>query len=1031
MLIPRYYEDLHVLHENTMPDRAYYIPASKAMDSLVYNREESDRFQLLNGNWKFKYYDSIYDLKEKFFEEYYDISTFDVIPVPSVWQNHGYDTHQYTNVRYPFPFDPPYVPQDNPCGAYAVEFDFKREEALPNVYLNFEGVDSCFYVWLNGSYVGYSQVSHSTSEFDVTKYLKDGKNRLAVLVLKWCDGSYLEDQDKFRMSGIFRDVYLLKRPEDGVFDYFVTTKISDTSTKKTASVAIRLKYFHDVVPTDIAICDAKGIEVAQASIHPDNLSGRIPESGTYQTFADLTIHDPVLWNPEMPYLYTLTIKTTGETITDRIGVREIAITDNIVYVNGTAIKFRGVNRHDSDPVTGFTISISQMLKDLTMMKQHNFNAIRTSHYPNAPIFYQLCDEYGFFVIDEADIEAHGPVELFYKDNGWENKSKGWNKPIADNPDFMDAITDRVRKCVHRDKNRPCVVIWSMGNESAFGCTFEEALKWTKEFDCGRLTHYESALYKSDKRKYDFSNLDLYSRMYPSLDDIYGYMANKPDKPYILCEYCHAMGNGPGDFEDYFKVFRQFDEICGGFVWEWCDHGIYKGKAENGKSIYYYGGDHNESLHDGNFCMDGLVYPDRTPHTGLLEYRNVHRPARVVSYDHDKKELILRNYMDFTDLQNLVSITYEVCCDGLVTEKGEINGISIAPHKTGAISLDLSVPQKGKSYLKVYYHQKEVTAGVKEGWLLGFDEVLLSNEDGRNQVGVKLLENKASDSSPIAISEDAAFLTLQGSNFRYVFSKKSGVFEQMEFDGRKLLDQPMHINIWRAPTDNDRNIRWEWFRAHYDHAKARAYKTVYKNFGSEIKIYGTASLSAPAIQKIMDIDTVWTVSNTGIIDISMTVKKNKEFLELPRFGIRLFLDESLDTVTYFGLGPYESYADKCRASSHGLYSDNILNMHEDYIRPQENGSHCDCDYVIMENKEYGVIAVSKDTFSFNASVYTQEELTHKNHNYELTPCQSSVLCLDYAQNGIGSNSCGPELQKNYRLDDTEFCFEIRLLPFKKN
>jgi len=1031
MIIPGYYENLHILHENTMPDRAYYIPASGTMDLLVHNRNASDRFQLLNGDWKFRYYSSIYDLQERFFEEDYDTSTFDVIPVPSVWQNHGYDTHQYTNVKYPFPFDPPYVPQDNPCGAYSVEFNFEKDNAAPNTYLNFEGVDSCFFVWLNGAYVGYSQVSHSTSEFDVTKYLKEGKNKLAVLVLKWCDGSYLEDQDKFRMSGIFRDVYLLNRPENGVFDYFVTTKTPSPDTGEKALVTVHLKYFKDIIPTELTIYDTDRKAVASAAIpaavNPENACN-IKDG--YQAVANLEIENATLWNPELPYLYTFVIKTMQETITDHIGIREIHIIDKVLYINGTAIKFSGVNRHDSDPVTGFTIDTRQMIKDLSMMKQHNFNAIRTSHYPNAPVFYELCDEYGFFVIDEADIEAHGPSELFYEDDSWDNKNNRWNEPIADNPAFTDAITDRVRKCVHRDKNHPCVVIWSMGNESAYGCNFEDALKWTKEFDPDRLTHYESALYRNDSKKYDFSNLDLYSRMYPSFEEIDEYLENEPDKPFILCEYCHSMGNGPGDFEDYFKIFEQHPAMCGGFVWEWCDHGIYKGKAANGKSMYFYGGDHGETVHDGNFCMDGLVYPDRTPHTGLLEYKNVHRPVRAIFYDQHKKELTIRSYMDFTNLADYLTMSYEVCCDGTVTAAGKIQSIPVAPHGTGIVSLDTVIPEKGKTYLKIYYYSKKASAWMPEGYLLGFDELPLSNKDSRNQTSLKLLEHKTDSTHPARLSEDDSFLTLKGDCFLYVFNKKTGLFDKMEFHGREILNQPMNINIWRAPTDNDRNIKNDWMRACYHRAVPRAYKTVYEAAGHEIKICTTSSLAADTIQKIMDIDTVWTVQNNGETDISMSVRINEEFPELPRFGIRLFLDKNLDMVTYYGIGPYESYRDKCRAGSHGLYSENILNMHEDYIKPQENGSHYDCDYVIVENKTNGLIAVSRKAFSFNASVYTGEELTAKKHNYELVPCQSSVLCLDYAQNGIGSNSCGPRLLEEYRLDEKEFCFEMKLIPFTR-
>ncbi|MDO4305836.1 MAG: glycoside hydrolase family 2 TIM barrel-domain containing protein [Eubacteriales bacterium] len=1022
MIVPRYYEDLHMLHENTMPDRAYYIPASQFMDNLAEHREESDRIQMLNGEWKFRYFKSIYDLKENFYEEDYDTDSFDSIPVPGVWQNYGYDTHQYTNIRYPFPFDPPYVPQDNPCGAYSLEFSFRKEEDAPDTFLNFEGVDSCFYVWMNGNYVGYSQVSHSTSEFDVTEYLRDGKNKLAVLVLKWCDGSYLEDQDKFRMSGIFRDVYLLNRPDEAVFDYFVRTETADGC----AYVNVKLKYFQNVVPTELTVCDRDGRIVASGRI--DGEEDFPEDSDGYQAAIRLEIANPRLWNPEEPYLYTLVIETAQETITDRVGIRQITIADHVVYLNGKKIKFRGVNRHDSDPVTGFAIDIGQMKKDLAMMKRHNFNAIRTSHYPNAPYFYQLCDKYGFYVIDEADNESHGPSELFYKDDNWDHKSKRWNEPISDNPEFIEATLDRTMRCVHRDKNRPCVVIWSMGNESAFGCTFEEALAWTKNFDPDRLTHYESALYRSDKRRYDFSNIDLYSRMYPAFEEIYEYLENKPDKPYILCEYCHAMGNGPGDLEDYFRIFQEHDEICGGFVWEWCDHAIYHGQADNGKPIYFYGGDHGEEIHDGNFCMDGLVYPDRRPHTGLLEYKNVHRPVRVLSYNQKNKELVFRNCMDFLDLQDYITIRYEVHCDGLILSSGKIENVSAEPHGKGAVTLSFPVPEKGRCYLKLFYHLKRADEIMPRDYLLGFDEVLLKNKDGRNQAAVKLLETEAEDHFPMEVYEDDCTITVRGLDFLYVFRKQRGLFERMQYGGKELLDRPMNINIWRAPTDNDRKIKLEWLRAHYDRTIERAYESVCQILESAVEIRCTMSVAADTVQKMMDIEAVWTIWDSGKTDVRMCVKRNMEFPELPRFGIRLFLPKDLDNVTYYGMGPFESYRDKCRASGHGVYFCNIVHMHEDYLRPQENGSHFDCDYVQLENEEYGITAVSRKSFSFNASVYTQEELTDKMHSYELEPSGSSVLCLDYAQNGIGSNSCGPELMEKYRLDEEEFCFEMSLIPF---
>ena len=1012
MIVPKHYENLRILHENTLPNRCYYIPASKPMQNLVEHREESDRFQLLNGDWKFRYYDSIYDLEDKFYEMTYDVSEFDTIPVPGMWQNFGYDTHQYTNQRYPIPFDPPYVPQDNPCGAYTHEFDYKKDEKAPKSYLIFEGVDSCFYVWLNGTYVGYSQVSHSTSEFDVTELLKDGKNRLSVLVLKWCDGTYMEDQDKFRMSGIFRDVYLLNRPEEGIFDYFIITQ----QTESVAEVHIRLSYFEQVVPTGICLYDAQGVEI---------LKHQIQQSTDKEAEVALEVDNPILWNPEHPYLYTIVFETDGEVITDRIGIREIGIRNKQVVFNGTPIIFRGVNRHDSDPVTGYVVSIEHVKRDLRMMREHNFNAIRSSHYPNIPQFYQLCDEYGFFVVDESDNEGHGPLRLFHKENTKAVRNGHWHEPIADNPEFIEAIVDRMQRCVERDKNRPCVVIWSLGNECAYGCGFEAAAKWTKEFDSTRLTQYESAMYHGDKRKYDFSNLDLFSRMYPTFEDIDEYLNSNPDKPFIMIEYCHAMGNGPGDFEDHFQKIHSNPLMCGGFVWEWCDHGIFAGKSEDGKDKYLYGGDSGEILHDGNFCMDGLVYPDRRPHTGLLEYKNVYRPIRVESFDCEKGEIHFRNYLEFTNARDYIQIKYEVSCDGAITEGGTIETPSIPALGAGTARLALEIPSMGKTFLKVYYYSIKETALVPAGHLLGFDEIQLENEDSRVCLVTEANEQFGKSTSPMHVEENDRRVVISGENFQYVLDKRTGLFESLIYGGKEQIERPMELNIWRAPTDNDRFLKAEWARARYKRTYTRSYATMVEQKSSEILIRSTMSMVADSLQKVLDIDTTWRIDGSGTIALHMDVTKNSEFPMLPRFGIRLFLDKEMEQVSYYGLGPMESYCDKRRAASYGIYNATVEDLHEDYLRPQENGSHAGCSYVTISDGKTQIKAMSEKEFSFNASVYTQEELQKKMHNFELQPSGYTVLCLDYAQNGIGSDSCGQDLLPQYRLDFERIVFDMKL------
>ena len=1109
MIIPHHYENLHILHEGTMPVRNYYIPASTAFDSPIAARENSDRLQSLNGTWKFRYYDSIYRLQDEFYNEGYDVSGFDDIPVPSVWQMHGYDYHQYTNVRYPFAFDPPYVPKDNPCGAYVTDFDYDQNEDAPLAHLNFEGVDSCFYVWLNGRYVGYSQVSHSTSEFDITEFIRNGSNRLCVLVLKWCDGSYLEDQDKFRMSGIFRDVYILKRSEGAVYDYFIKTSCDDIKDPAKAKVNIDFTAFTGYsciedrfsskpetgvdkdtdsnVDIEVTILNADGSICSSGCVKREicaqgdaNTNAAEIKTTASSSSITLSIDSPVLWNTERPFLYTVIIRCAGEVITDRIGIREITIENKIVYINGMPIKFHGVNRHDSDPVTGFTISREQIIKDMSLMKQHNVNAIRTSHYPNAPYFYELCDEYGFYVIDEADIEAHGPSELFYSDNNWDNKAARWNEPIADNPEFCESILDRVKRCVIRDKNRPCVVIWSMGNESAYGVTFEKALAWVKSYDKSRLTHYESAQYTDGKRKYDYSNLDLYSRMYPSISEMAEYIDGDGDKPYILCEYCHAMGNGPGDLEDYFQFFDSHETTCGGFVWEWCDHAIYKGKAPNGKDMYAYGGDSGEVIHDSNFCMDGLVYPDRRPHTGLLEFKNINRPVRITGYDETNGVLTLHNYMDFTNIRDYLTMSYEVTCDGQVVTSGNIDVPSVAPHGDGTVSLGLITEMQNlmqnlstingsdnsgsstaadcssiaerfndkacikdmiphRAFLRVIYKAAVDSAFIKEGDVLGFDEIELGSQDLNKALTSDTAQNlteqdlTAQDtiSATLHILETDAEFVISGSGFKYTFDRNTGNFAGIAVDGQELLAAPCDKTIWRAPTDNDRNIKNEWFRAHYDMVSERTYDTSCIVKDGCAVITCTSCLSAPTVQPILRINAEWTVSAEGTITSRMHVTKNSEFPMLPRFGVRIILKKDMRNVSYIGMGPYESYVDKHHASWHGAFSASIDDMHEDYIMPQENGSHYDCSYVqigsLRENdiktdmSAHSITATSALPFSMNASPYTSEELTNATHNYELPESGKSVLCIDYRQNGIGSNSCGPELDEKYRFDENEWEF----------
>ena len=1023
MIVPRYFEDLGVLHEHTLPPRAYYVPASAPTASSPWEREKSDRFHLLSGRWAFRYLPSIHDLTEPFWETP-DAAPegFTMIQVPSTWQHLGYDHHQYTNVRYPIPFDPPHVPQDNPCGTYIRDFDHTPDPAAPTTQLVFEGVDSCCYVWLNGAYVGYSQVSHATAEFDVTDIIRPGANRLAVLVLKWCDGTYLEDQDKFRTSGIFRDVYLLSRPEAVLFDYAVTTSLGPVigDGPATAAVEVRGSYRGGVVPTRVELTDRDGRAVAAGTLKP------FVGDTDYTHRTQLTIAAPHLWSAEDPYLYTLVIATPGEVITDRVGVREIESRDAVVRLNGSPITLRGVNRHDSDPVTGPVVDLDHMKRDLRLMKEHNINAVRSSHYPNDPRFYQLCDKYGFYVMSEADNESHGTQTRFLADSSWDNQVEHWNEPIADNPAWTEATVDRMKLCVHREKNRPSVIAWSAGNECSYGCTLEAALFWAKGFDPTRLTHYESSYYRDSKRRYDYSCIDLYSRMYPGIEEIRDYLDSGPDKAFVLVEYCHAMGNGPGDLEDYWEIIRGDERMCGGFVWEWCDHAVAAGTSDDGQLVHLYGGDHGEDIHDGNFCVDGLVSPDRVPHPGLAELKNVQRPARVVEYDQEEGLLTVHNDLDHTDLSQYLRISYEVRRDGVVVERGDLDLTDpVPPHTDVMLRCEPSVPRTGRCHLLVTYRLARPEPLLPAGHVLGFDEIPLRNTDGRHR-RIATLATRHLGEKAVAVHRERTRIDVEAGGLGCRFDTRTGLPVSLAVAGREVLDWPVELNIWRAPTDNDRNVRLEWERAQYHRAAARAYQVDVTKEPGRVMVSAEVAMVAPTVQPALRGRLTWTITDDGVLGLALRMRRTLGFPGLPRLGLRLFLREAMNRVDYCGLGPLESYIDKRRASYHGTFSTDVAGLHEDYIRPQENGSHADCDTVIVSGGGLSLEVVGQVPFSFNASRYTQEELATKQRNTDLTPSGSTVLCLDAAMAGIGSNSCGPALRSRYQVDGQELEMQIHLL-----
>lgn len=969
-----YHENPEALHIGTLPDHAWFAPFSKG-ENPFKTKDKSSRVEMLNGEWDFKYYDSIIDLEDNFTETEFSAK----IPVPSNWQLHGYDKAQYTNVNYPITYDPPYVPDDDPAGVYRRTYEYKPD-GMRRI-LTFEGVDSCLYLYVNGVFVGYTQVSHAFAEFDVTDYLRDGENAIVCAVLKWCDGTYLEDQDKFRLSGIFRDVYIVSRPEKRLEDYRITADMD-------GNFAITVKGVNAI----ITLSDSDGKEVFTAGISDgEKFEYKVP--------------DVKLWSAELPNLYNLVIEADDEVIGEKVGFRSIYIENGAAKFNGKVIKIHGVNRHDSYPDTGYYASEESMRKDLELMKKHNVNAIRTSHYPNAPLFYRLCDEYGFYVIAEADVETHGCV-MVYNDLRWsaEDTYLGISL-LAVMESYNKAFVDREQKLVYQHYNHSSIIMWSLGNESGWGKNFLDGAKLIKANDSTRLLHYQS-LHCLDGSPADI--LDVVSQMYYSPDGIKWFLRDENEKrPFIQCEYSHAMGNGNGDLEDYRVLYDSSDRLMGGLIWEWCDHALIQGVADNGKVKYGYGGDFGEKHNDGNFCVDGLTYPDRTPHTGLLEAKQVFRPVRVTKGE-NPGDFVFTNKLLFADADKLMDCRYEITDMGKVIAEDKVEYNLPADSKT-----IVNIPEAENTTGESIYIRFIFTS--KSGEEICFDQIKLAEN--------YTLKPIVSKNAP-ELFETALEFTVNAGGKTIRFDRRHGAISAIEIGGKNLLDKPVEWNFFRAPTDND-TMRGDWYQAHLNDYIPKIYETSAEIVGNAVVIKLSHSFGWSINQPFCTANSEITIDGNGDITIKTDGKTSNKVELLPRFGLRLFLDKSFDEIKYYGYGPFESYIDKHQASYMGEFSANIADMHEDYIRPQENSSHYGCLFSEISDGENTVRFEAPEPFSFNASVYTQEELAWRRHNYELEKCGSSVLCIDSGMAGVGTHSCGPDLDPKYRIPLPDIHLEFRI------
>ena len=1018
-----YHKSLEHLHVGCDKPRAYFIPYHSDAAAATGNRAVSDRFLSLCGEWSFRYYASVNDIDD-FTAEGWTNEGADRLNVPMSWQlalGRGYDTPHYTNVRYPFPVDPPHVPDNNPCGLYERNVTVDAETlATRDVKLVFEGVDSCFYLYINNRFVAYSQVSHMTSEIPVGEYLTAGVNNIKVLVLKWCDGSYLEDQDKIRLSGIFREVYLLLRDKTHLTDLYV--KQSTAEDFSSASL-------------DVELFSNGSLDVAYRLVSPCGkklASGNVNVSDT--ATLTLEIDAPALWSDETPELYELYLTAGGEHIRQEVGIRRYEVKGKVVYVNGKKVKAKGINRHDSHPQLGSATPMDHMLRDLYILKANNINMVRTSHYPNDPRFYELCDRLGFYVCDEADIETHG----FQAVGNWDE--------LTDNPDWSEAYLDRAERMFERDKNHACVLMWSVGNESGTGLNHRLMSEYFHRRAAGCIVHCEdasrraSSLHKEANCKgarIDFDYIDIESAMYlaPGFDPRdesradkhtvkFHLVSRQATKPLFLCEYSHAMGNGPGDLEEYWQLIYKYDSFFGGCVWEMLDHSVDIGTP--GKPAFIYGGDMGNPINDSNFCVDGMLYPDRRLHTGMLEYKNVLRPCRVTAVDLEKQTVTLRNMRYFTSLSDL-DLCWTLERNGKVIRDGRVTSLNIKPQYKATYKLglgDLSALD-GCVYLNLYFRSNVSHPWADMGHEVGFEQFEVP-------AAAMPAVSAPATKQPFTLCESEKTFTVTDGDNVYVIDRAHGLLASMVGSGKELLSSPVTPTIWRAPTDNDRRIRRKWEAQFFHLAKPKCYSCdVVENTAERIAVLAKLSISPNATRPILHADVTYVWTPTAGLEIKSDVKVREDQPFLPRFGFTFKMPEDCEHLRYFGRGPVESYVDKRHASRVSLFDSTVTDHFEHYVRPQENMAHTDTRWVSVANTAgQGLLAVSTEqspTFSFNCSHFTAEQLTNTRHDYELEPLKETVVHIDYCHSGIGSHSCGPELSHKWRLEETEFSFSFRLSP----
>lgn len=993
---------------NRMPARAHFLTFPSKEKALLNNNRYTHAFKNLNGVWKFMFLDAPEYSPEGFFNSDFDVTKMDDITVPGNWQLQGYGKMHYSDLWYNFPINPPYVPTENPTGIYKRTFFVEESYRDKKIIIRFCGVDSAYHLWINGKEVGYSKVARNESEFDITDLIRVGEeNDVTVRVYQWSDGTYLEDQDMWWESGIFRDVELIGVPKDGINDYKVIADLDDEYKNGIFKVEAFLRTTKEVNVT-FELVDAGENTVFTKTV--------VAKEG--KACIDEVIADVNHWTAETPYLYKLfmTVEDDGqivEVIPQNVGFRNIRLNGETFLVNGVAIKFKGVNRHDYSPQNGRVVSREEIEKDIILMKQFNINAIRTSHYPNSYYLYDLCDEYGMYLIAETDLECHG-FEL-----------TGDYKWITDDPSWELAYVSRMTRMIERDKNHPAIIFWSLGNESAFGCNFRKMTDVAHEMDPTRLVHYEG--------DFDVESADVYSTMYTWIENpkkpyLMKDIIEKSKKPHVHCEYCHAMGNGPGNLKDYQDLVYAHDKLQGGFVWEWFDHGI-ESFTESGEKYYRYGGDFGDDPSNKDFCIDGLIMPDRTPSPGLYEYKKVIEPITTTAVDIQKGIINLLSRYDFANLDRF-NLVYKVMEDDVILQTGfmAVPSIEARANKDITLPYDLSAIKAKPGahyYVNISYQLREDTSYASSGHELATAQFELPLYKEGIMVRPEGILN---------VEKEHTTLHVKGANFSLDFNLVNGNLMNIVRDGMQVLSKGPRLTLWRAPISNDMEIIDKLKKVYFLHLEHEVVMNIdYHMEGNILKVEVDTINSTTNSAWHFKTKYVYTVCPSGdiLIDVEGTPSGRVDLAPdmLPRIGVSMHLDKSMEHVRYFGMGPGENYADSKEAAQMGLYANTVDGLFTNYVIPQENGNHMGCKWVSMTNdRGMGLLASTEGDFNFSASWYEDKDLDDAKHTCDLVKRDYIVFNVDYKQNALGTNSCGQWQLDKYRAKFEDFKLSFRLTPF---